>query len=393
MSHQSRIWFSSVAPLRAFLRAPQQSVRGHRCAQASLGLLLLALLSVLVAGCAGGTGATTTGATTTSKFTEFPLPDAFSKWLAGITQGPDGNLWFTEGIDKQWDGKIGRITPAGAITEFALPTPSADPRAIAAGPDGNLWFTEGLAAKIGRITPSGVVTEFPLPGTGSKWADQIAAGPDGNVWFTAVHEKTSVVGRITPGGAITEFPLVHDPDPAARWRLEQLRANACQAADGSAIVLAITAGPDGNLWVGEYYNAAVARVTPSGAITEFPVPDSAQISGITSGPDGNVWFTLTRARIGRCTPAGDMTIYRLPGLYSATAITAGPDGNLWFTSTVTFGGEANEAPPFGYGAITPSGAVSEYQTPSHSGTYAISPGPNKTLWFTELDRLARYTLE
>ncbi len=32
---------------------------------------------------------------------------------------------------------------------------------IAAGPDGNVWFTEGVGNKIGRITPAGDVTEFP----------------------------------------------------------------------------------------------------------------------------------------------------------------------------------------------------------------------------------------
>ena len=35
------------------------------------------------------------------------------------------------------------------------------PSGITAGPDGNLWFTEA-AATIGRITPAGTVTEFPL---------------------------------------------------------------------------------------------------------------------------------------------------------------------------------------------------------------------------------------
>ena len=62
---------------------------------------------------------------------------------------------------------IGRITPAGVITEYGLHDLSA-PCAITAGPDGNLWFTEcninGNA--IGRITTSGVITEFMLPTSG-----------------------------------------------------------------------------------------------------------------------------------------------------------------------------------------------------------------------------------
>src|SRR5687767_3030047 len=76
-----------------------------------------------------------------------------------ITQGPDGNLWFTERLGN----KIGRITPDGTITEFPVPTAFSEPWEIAAGPDGNLWFTEQFGHKIGRITPEGEITEFPLP--------------------------------------------------------------------------------------------------------------------------------------------------------------------------------------------------------------------------------------
>ncbi len=70
---------------------------------------------------------------------EFAVPTSGST-PAGITAGPDGNLWFTE----LNGNKIGRITPAGAISEFPIPTPGSGPFGITAGPDGNLWFTEPL---------------------------------------------------------------------------------------------------------------------------------------------------------------------------------------------------------------------------------------------------------
>ncbi len=57
-------------------------------------------------------------------------------------------------------GKIGRITPAGVLTEFTVPTANSGPRALAAGTDGNIWFSEYKAGKIGRVTPKGVITEF-----------------------------------------------------------------------------------------------------------------------------------------------------------------------------------------------------------------------------------------
>lgn len=72
--------------------------------------------------------------------------------------------------------------PAGAATinEFSIPTAASSPAGITPGPDGELWFTEYGGGKIGRITTAGVVTEFPTAG----YPGQITSGPDGNLWFT-----------------------------------------------------------------------------------------------------------------------------------------------------------------------------------------------------------------
>ncbi len=118
----------------------------------------------------------------------------------GITAGPDGNLWFTENNAN----KIGRITPAGDVTEYDLPTAIAFPSVIVAGPDGNLWFTAEGGNKIGRITPAGDVTEFAIP-TAGAFPYGIAAGPDGNLWFTEI--QGNKIGRITPAGVVTEFAI------------------------------------------------------------------------------------------------------------------------------------------------------------------------------------------
>ena len=61
----------------------------------------------------------------------------------GGTDGPDGNIWFTE--PSQFT--IGKITPAGVITEVTRTSAGAVPSKITTGPDGNLWFTE-----VGRET-------------------------------------------------------------------------------------------------------------------------------------------------------------------------------------------------------------------------------------------------
>jgi len=90
-----------------------------------------------------------------------------------VAVGSDGNIWFTE----RSTSKIGRITRAGKIREFNIPSPALD---ITPGPDGALWFTE--MEKIGRITTGGVVSEFNLPD--DIQPKRLITGPDHNIWFT-----------------------------------------------------------------------------------------------------------------------------------------------------------------------------------------------------------------
>ena len=133
--------------------------------------------------------------------TEFPVPTVNSG-LVGITAGSDGNLWFTENARDV----IGRITPAGDITEFRLPDAGISPTDITAGPDGNLWFLENnlyvsgvvhfgdKIYKIGRINPAGTITEFPIHPIGDGELQGITAGPDGNLWF--IGSSPTMLGRI-----------------------------------------------------------------------------------------------------------------------------------------------------------------------------------------------------
>lgn len=60
-------------------------------------------------------------------------------------------------------GLAGGPALASAIRETPIPTPKSLPAAIVAGLDGALWFTEEDGNKIGRITTAGTITEFALP--------------------------------------------------------------------------------------------------------------------------------------------------------------------------------------------------------------------------------------
>src|SRR5262249_53928627 len=122
---------------------------------------------------------------------EFVVPGGIDVGYSGIASGPDGALWFTD------NGKVGRITTAGVITQFSAA--SATPQGgITLGPDGALWYA-GNNNKIGRITTAGALTEIQVPTSGFS-PRQIAAGPDGNIWFTEISAQK--IGRVNLGGAV-----------------------------------------------------------------------------------------------------------------------------------------------------------------------------------------------
>src|SRR6187551_1486792 len=83
--------------------------------------------------------------------------------------------------------------PIGSLKQFKVPTANSQPRAIVNGSDGNRWFTEGTEftgapAMIARITPAGAITEFaPSAADGCNFCiiTDIAQGPGGILYITS----------------------------------------------------------------------------------------------------------------------------------------------------------------------------------------------------------------
>jgi streptogramin lyase len=374
---------------------------------------------VLAAGCPNGVCAQGAVGSSIGAFSEFPIPTAKSE-PGRLTVGPDGNLWFIE----QAAGKIGRVTPSGAISDFLIPgAGGTESPALAAGADGNVWFESGV---VGRITPSGAVTEFP-----QAVGTALAAGPNGNIWFAG----GPGIGWITPAGMTGQVTVSKGgSNGSTSW--------------GPSSVAGLTVGPDGNVWftlpgtssegggpggIGPLRNE-IGRITPSGTVTKFPITTArGGAETITAGSDGNVWFTAER-RIGRVTPNGSITTFRIPiiekgervqgGVGSVAGegrgLIRGPDGNLWFgllggwIGRVTPGGMIREFPTFMFSAtptagpdgnlwligrnairegarlptqvelakITPSGSFSRYPIPTRlSPTGEMTVGPDGNFWF------------
>ena len=266
-----------------------------------------------------------TGASTT-----IPIPPAFGypTDVIDITPGPPSDpdsMWFT-----QYDGNIGRIstTNPSTITNYPLPAPTAfpgqicgtsmtsetlDPAGITVGPDGNLWIAIQCLDQVARMTPTGQVTLFPAgdnadapPGEFYD-PDVIVSGPDGNLWFTRADfldqkGKGNAIVRMTTSGTITgDFTM----------------------ADDAFVPFGITVGPDRALWFTEANfndigtstpSGKIGRISAAGKVIEYPIaPVSAVPVGIVTGGDGNLWFADENDALGRATTRGAITEFPAPG--------------------------------------------------------------------------------
>lgn len=307
----------------------------------------------LLAGLVAFAGCNATG----KAITEYPLPNPGSL-PHRIAKGMDGSIWFTE----QTGQRIGRVSMAGAITEFAL-RPGSNPIGITAGPDNAMWFTQALGRRIGRIDAGGKITEFSSGLSSGSTPQAITAGPDGALWFTEDVQlpdgSGSKIGRITTSGTIAEFAL-----PAGSGVLNNIasdstriwftlgfpknaigsidvlthRVTVSALPDGSSFPDGIVLGPDRTMWFTLTQDHLIGHIAPDGKIATFAMPDRGDLTGspsdIVVGPDGAMWFTeFNESRIGRLTTAGAITEFSdgVTDGSSPDGIALGPDGNLWFT--------------------------------------------------------------
>ncbi len=281
--------------------------------------------------------------TTAGALTTYPIPNSSyvfdpkthdllrNSFADSIIRGPDGNLWFTYSVgtaqrqdnnpptNMNFTGAIGRITPAGKMTFFAL-TPDLPTQAtnaglgdLTVGPDNNLWFTasyeQGKTTNglIGRITTTGAITLFPLPGHAIPVG--IVTGPDKHVWFA----DGNTIGRMAQDGSATYIPITGSTNFVAF--------------DGT-----------GKLWF--FDGNRMGRLDPiARTITYTALPQLYTAFGLQAGPNGDVWATLQDPGLPATYPAdrhlytfttsGAIRQVTLPGTNFSGNLGIGPDGKLW----------------------------------------------------------------
>jgi streptogramin lyase len=103
-------------------------------------------------------------------------------YVAGIA-AVSGSLWVGCGTDA-----IVKLSTSGVQTQYVVHPngfPAPFPYSITQGSDGNPWFTMQKNASVGTIDrKTGKVTVIPLPG-GYSDSSSVTTGPDGNLWFLA----------------------------------------------------------------------------------------------------------------------------------------------------------------------------------------------------------------
>lgn len=123
---------------------------------------------------------------------KYPLPSGSAP--TGIVTGSDNNLWIVE----SGTNEIARMTAAGAVTQYRIPTANSGADRITYGYDKAQWFTESNANKIARVTTGGAITEYTIPTADSRptgiapCADSFC-GAHGGLWFTETNANK--IGR------------------------------------------------------------------------------------------------------------------------------------------------------------------------------------------------------
>jgi virginiamycin B lyase len=129
----------------------------------------------------------------------------------------------------------------------------------------------------------------------------------------------------------------------------------------------------------------VGRITRSGAVSTFSKGLRKAVVAITTGPDGNLWAVesggfKSTGGLARITPTGDVTEFNMTSSINGSDIITGPDGKLWFSAGELIG--TAKPPPAGASAGTGLTGVRFYKIGKPIGfIHALTVGPKKTIWF------------
>ncbi|MGI5526075.1 SMP-30/gluconolactonase/LRE family protein [Streptomyces syringium] len=198
----------------------------------------------------------------------------------GVAVDKEGNLYIAD----RYNHRIRKVTPNGIITTVAgngtagfvsdggpaVATPLNQPGDVVVDDAGNLYIADLVNHRIRKVSPSGVITTVagngeagyvsdggPAIATRLHYPHGVALDREGNLyiseWSGHRVRKVNRNGIITTVAGNGTAGYVSDGGPAIATRLH--------TPDGLAV------DREGNLYIAEYGNHRVRKVTPSGIIT------------------------------------------------------------------------------------------------------------------------------
>jgi sugar lactone lactonase YvrE len=245
-------------------------------------------------------GATITFAGSTIGYADGIGASALFANPTGITKDATGNFYVAD----RNNNRIRKITPGGVVTTFAgsgsggaivngtgIAAGFYTPYGITADPSGNLYVGEYSNQAVRKITPAAVVTTLAgngttgnQNGTGSSatFNQPVGLAVDAIGNVFIADYLNNLIRKITPSGAVTTF--------AGSGTAALTDGTGTAASFNGPFALAFDAA--GNLIVADYLNHAVRKITPAGVVST--------VAG--NGTAGYTDATGTAARFNR--PAG-----------------------------------------------------------------------------------------
>jgi len=258
--------------------------------------------------------------TPTGVETDFTLPDSTAR-VSQLNEGPDGALWFSVYSDS--NPGMGRMDAEGNYTLFPvgyISTPCV-------GPDGNLWYFDGVNLN-SMNTQGQIVGQFPS----TEYTLYSIIGPDGAMWavdgsqlvrYTTQGQVSTFAAQMNLGDIANSNGLLWMTTGNGIISFDPVALTFGQQITGPDTTQRIITGVDGNFWMTGPHNNIVTYVNQIMSVR--PTSLTLRLGGKATNTDtltvgetnyGGTWSAVWPSQIVNVEQTS-------PGVFTVTAVSPG----------------------------------------------------------------------